>query len=341
MQLSPISVDTKCEILKNLWNLDLIPSQFYDSHFDYEIYFAYYTDQCSLALHDGGRHILLRTHRDVVDIASHIKCSLSREDIVQILHSKFPTTLPSSKDMLANASVDLAARLLLMMDFGCPQYGFTHQTQITWATKSLNEAVKEYFSTSSGPNRGSSQDSMRLERVFSARNLERIAGIQIEWTTNLADHLRLTDEEDKISIFHYASFLECQLKSSIFPKGLIEETLQTISLLFPPTEKQTKLWFKTHSSTIRLDKNALRRERLKTEDRKIENLRFWRERLVILKQFFDDTEPNTLSQWWYDRRKGVQWYTFWVAVLVLVLTIFFGLIQCIEGALQVYKAFHP
>ncbi|PQE11495.1 fad-type 2 protein [Rutstroemia sp. NJR-2017a BBW] len=228
-----------------------------------------------------------------------------------------------------------------MMDFGCPQYGFTHQTQITWATKSLNEAVKEYFSTSSGSNRGSSHDSVRLERVFSARNLERIAGIQIEWTTNLADHLRLTDEEDKISIFHYASFLECQLKSSIFPKGLIEETLQTISLLFPPTEKQTKLWFKKHSSTIRLDKNALRRERLKTEDRKIENFRFWRERLVILKQFFDDTEPNTLSQWWYDRRKGVQWYTFWVAVLVLVLTVFFGLIQCIEGALQVYKAFHP
>ena len=32
-------------------------------------------------------------------------------------------------------------------------------------------------------------------------------------------------------------------------------------------------------------------------------------------------------------------YTFWVAVLVLVLTIFFGLVQSIEGALQVYASF--
>jgi hypothetical protein len=34
----------------------------------------------------------------------------------------------------------------------------------------------------------------------------------------------------------------------------------------------------------------------------------------------------------------VQWYTFWVAALVLGLTIVFGLIQCVEGALQVYLA---
>jgi hypothetical protein len=107
MQLSPISVDTKCEILKNLWNLALTPHQFYDNDFDYEIYFAYYTDQCSLALHDGGRHILLRTHRDVIDIASYIKSSLSRESIVQLLHSKFPTTSSSNKVVLVIWSVSL------------------------------------------------------------------------------------------------------------------------------------------------------------------------------------------------------------------------------------------
>jgi hypothetical protein len=212
IQLSPISVDTKCEILKNLCNLALTPHQFYNNDSDYEIYFTYYTDQCSLALHDGGRHILLRTHRDVIDIASYIKGSLSCESIVQILYSKFPTTSSSNKEVLVNASIDLTARLLLMMDFGCPEYGFTHQTQIKWMTKSLNETVKEYFSTSSGFSHGLHQESVSLERVFSARNLERIAGIQIEWTTNLADHLRLTDEEDKISVFHYASFLECQLQ---------------------------------------------------------------------------------------------------------------------------------
>jgi hypothetical protein len=93
--------------------------------------------------------------------------------------------------------------------------------------------------------------------------------------------------------------------------------------------------------TSNLDSKAVKCGRLKAKDRQIENFGYWHDRLVILKQFFDEAEPSTLSQWWCDRRKKVQWYTFWVAALVLALTIFFGLIQCVEGALQVYKAFYP
>jgi ABC-type Fe3+ transport system permease subunit len=59
----------------------------------------------------------------------------------------------------------------------------------------------------------------------------------------------------------------------------------------------------------------------------------------MLKDVFDEAEPRSLAQLWYDRRKRVQWYTFWVAVLVFVLAVFFGLVQSIEGALQVYLAF--
>lgn len=58
----------------------------------------------------------------------------------------------------------------------------------------------------------------------------------------------------------------------------------------------------------------------------------------MLKQVFDEAQPKTLTQWWYDRRNGVQWYTFWVAAFVLLLTIVFGLIQSIEGAIQVYAS---
>jgi hypothetical protein len=46
-----------------------------------------------------------------------------------------------------------------------------------------------------------------------------------------------------------------------------------------------------------------------------------------------------MSQWWYDRRNGVQWWTFWIALLVLGLTILFGLSQCIEGGWQVRLAY--
>ncbi len=48
-----------------------------------------------------------------------------------------------------------------------------------------------------------------------------------------------------------------------------------------------------------------------------------------------------MQQWWHDRRNGERWFTFWVAILVLMITIALGLIQCIESALQVYKAYYP
>jgi hypothetical protein len=95
------------------------------------------------------------------------------------------------------------------------------------------------------------------------------------------------------------------------------------------------------SKSANIDLGVLRCGYLKTKDRQIEKFKYWHDRLAILKQVFDDSSPKTISQWWNDRRNGVQWYTFWVAIVVLLLTIIFGLAQTVEGALQVYKAYHP
>ena len=131
--------------------------------------------------------------------------------------------------------------------------------------------------------------------------------------------------------------------SSLFPPGLITETLQTLALLFPQSDRKTQAWFlqKQSADALGLDSRLVQCGQLRADDRRIENFRFWHDRLVVLKQVFDESRPATLWQWWADRRNGVQWYTFWVAVLVLFLTVFFGLVQSIEGALQVYKAYHP
>jgi hypothetical protein len=112
-----------------------------------------------------------------------------------------------------------------------------------------------------------------------------------------------------------------------------------LALLFPalPTaNKGTKKWL---SNFPNIDHRVNQCGHLKTDDRQIERFLFRHDRLVSLKQVFDEAQPKTLSQWWYDRRNGVQWYTFWVAILVLAFTLLFGLIQCIEGAMQVYIAY--
>lgn len=117
--------------------------------------------------------------------------------------------------------------------------------------------------------------------------------------------------------------------------------MRTLALFFPSGDSETRKWIVNIASADEnegLDRRIIQCGRLSTDNRQIDRFRFWRERLVTLKQVFDEAHPNTLSRWWYDRRNGVQFYTFWVAVLVLILTIIFGLVQSIEGAIQVYAS---
>lgn len=111
--------------------------------------------------------------------------------------------------------------------------------------------------------------------------------------------------------------------------------------MLPKNNPEIQTWFQKQQASYHLDHNAAKCLNINSDARQISQFHFWRDRMVILKQVFDESEPRNLSQFWHDRRKGPQWYTFWVAIAVLLLTIFYGTIQSIEGALQVYKAYHP
>jgi hypothetical protein len=130
----------------------------------------------------------------------------------------------------------------------------------------------------------------------------------------------------------------------IFPAGLVEETLKTLTLLLPESDRQTRLWVKEQIAThkvFKLDGHLAQLGPSRARDRRFENFTYWHDRLIMLKQAFDDSTPSTPAQWWHDRRNMVQWYTFWVAIIVFLMTLFFGLIQSSEGALQVYVSWKP
>jgi hypothetical protein len=125
---------------------------------------------------------------------------------------------------------------------------------------------------------------------------------------------------------------------------LINETIRTLALLLPEHDREVKIWFKRQtrlqeSRNLTLDPLARECGQLKAKERQIDNFKYWHDRLVILKQVFDESEPTNVQQWWHDRRKKSQWYTFWIAMLVLWLTILFGIIQTVESGLQVYLAY--
>ena len=130
-------------------------------------------------------------------------------------------------------------------------------------------------------------------------------------------------------------------ESSLLPDGLAQETLRTLALLFPrPRKRKSRKWYRRLPKEFSLDPGLTSCGFLLADDRQLENFEYWHDRLVVLKQVFDEASPKTISQWWYDRRNSVQWWTFWIAVIVLVWTLITGLIQSIASIMQVYAAFN-
>ncbi len=128
--------------------------------------------------------------------------------------------------------------------------------------------------------------------------------------------------------------------SGDLPNGIAEEALRTLAILFPRANIQAREWLKKVVESARDRKEYIDPGigDLKTTSLEIESFGYWRPRLLALESAFARSEPATLYQWWYDRRKRREWATFWVAFLILILTIVFGLIQSITSIVQAYAA---
>ncbi|KAJ5918620.1 hypothetical protein N7466_010612 [Penicillium verhagenii] len=100
-------------------------------------------------------------------------------------------------------------------------------------------------------------------------------------------------------------------------------------------DKETEKWYRKHNGPEELDPNIVRCGKI---SKQIEDYKYWHDRLIVLKREFDHSRPSNMTQWWNDRRDASQWYPLWVAIS---LTVLFGLVQSVEGALQVYKAYKP
>ncbi|KAK0638644.1 hypothetical protein B0T16DRAFT_336850 [Cercophora newfieldiana] len=300
---------------------------------------AYYSPRCQHFTREGGRHISARTHSDVTHIASWILQDDSRETIRSRLLNQATERGNAVDEKAIETSIDMCASLLAMIECGKQEFVFSGRSPMLWDSGGLRSCLARRFA----PQTSLDASSLKLVKAFTGRNLSRVGGIRIKWTNNLVDHLLLTDDDQAVSIFQCASFLMIQKQSpnSIFGIDFIDETIRTLALLFPQNDRNTKPWLHSQldSGGAPLDTALTKCGSLRAEERRFECFSFWRDRLVILKEAYDESRPKTLLQWWFDRRNGEQWFTFWIAVLVFAVAITFGLIQSIEGALQVYLSY--
>lgn len=209
---TPIGSATQRQISTEFWGETRL-QRLNGIEVDLEPYWSYYGKECSHALHDEGRHVAARNHRDIIQIVRQLKGGVLRQDIKAGLRSKL-TVLHANEDEMLDNSINLAAGLLLMIDFGGFSYGFSGKTELQWKNATLADCLEDYF----GDDSVLAHERVKLEKNFTARNLSRIAGVEIVWTDNLVDHLRMTDDDTRIHIFHHASFLETQRKRYSIPK---------------------------------------------------------------------------------------------------------------------------
>jgi hypothetical protein len=170
-------------------------------------------------------------------------------------------------------------------------------------------------------------------------NLVQFGGLQVKWTCNLVDHL-LLNKQGQVLVFHSVSVLQSLTECKHLPHGLADETLRTLALLFPRADIRAHNWLQRT-----INKAAHRNEfidplvgDLSTPSSELSGFSYWRERLLYLEEAYENSEPSTIWQWWHDRRNRREWATFWVAFLVLILTIVFGLIQSITGIVQAWAS---
>ncbi|KAL6404697.1 hypothetical protein AUP68_11524 [Ilyonectria robusta] len=334
---SPIPIATQLKIANAFW-ADVTPANYKPTSL--QPYSEYYTEQCKMVYYSLGANLPFSKHEGIIQLAQEIKQGLTRQQVVQSVAARYPGIVSNAqldKAEIINGAVNLATRLLLMVDVGKPA---TNRMWTGRAFRSWDQGTIRDFTASIFPVQGSNRhNGIQLDTDFNARNLDAIGGLKVELTNNLLDHLKVIDIEGEttVMIFHHASFLENQ-EHPLFPDGFVHETLQTLALLFPQNKwyKNSKAWYHKHfeSTMADTDTGVLSCGPLTMTD--IDAYQFWGDRLVRLKLVFDQAKPRTLRQWWNDRREGTQWYALWV---VVGFTIFFGLVQSIEGGIQVYKAY--
>ena len=132
--------------------------------------------------------------------------------------------------------------------------------------------------------------------------------------------------------------VETHSSSTILPPELFSETMRSLALLFPRINTECTVLLRNESRN--LDANL---RTLTPATRHVQEYDYWRDNLLTVWEVFERSQPSTVLQWWYDRRNIVQWWTFWVAFVILTLTIIFGLISSVASIVQAWasvKALH-
>ena len=206
-----LSLSTRKAIINTIFHLDLTDQEFRSRDDGYTAWFDdWFEEQCQAS----AGQVSARTHNDLLQIIAKIQSANQNADR-SALTLALSSTSPCTTDAI-DASVTLAARIWLSLSIDSLNHSVTPGQLIPWNKgQCLSDAIHTTFSP-----QAQTRERVKLPKVFTAANLEKIAGIQVQWTSNLADHLSLKDDDTKVMLYHQASFLELHRESKWYVRNL-------------------------------------------------------------------------------------------------------------------------
>jgi hypothetical protein len=205
-------------VFREIWIHDFRIQEYGDHQKDYNSYFSHIYQDLTVAACSGDSQIPDFTHEKILEIVRRLKYqALTKSEAIQ----SFPTRGCHDTARVERA-VNLAAGLLVPLNFKSAG-GARRGAVVLWeAGQTLHQMVEKEMRdlvniTNSFHSTCTSCDSTwNFQTSFNARQLVRIAGFEIIWTSNLLDHLLLQDGDEslKLHIFHQVKILESHLKFS-------------------------------------------------------------------------------------------------------------------------------
>ena len=145
-----------------------------------------------------------KTQIDIIDIVHHVRSNVSSSlsdlrDSLQHIHNRFPNHAVK----LSN-SIELAVRLWLMIDIQNVKAGAYQTLDRAWPWPETSSLVEVVRSLRRRAPLGAVA-TQQFPEVFNAFDMKRMAGFEIRWTDNLANHLCI--DEKVIWLYYHVSVL--------------------------------------------------------------------------------------------------------------------------------------
>ena len=196
------------ELVHILWNSLPSHSRLFNgdpiSDLSHHAYFEYYERIWGRFVdHGEGKYVAIQNRAENNRLIQDLMYDKSRQDLLAEICENRPGS--SSADTFKN-SLNLAARMFAMVAIGAVPHQFRPRPPLEWQEGSLRDFLAQHFCQEQVMN----HDGVKLPKAFNGWSLEKIGRIRIMFTDNLSDHLRLDEDNSRLYIFPFVSFLECE-----------------------------------------------------------------------------------------------------------------------------------